>query len=464
MYAGIAPGAWSSGEGTAKRLIGKTEGCAAPGWERAQREKGEKLMLKKGREWYQKIMDSRFPAALFYIGLTLELLVVLVDKSSLQNPYESYLFRLTFLLFFGKMLLSRRSGREWAGVLALELITAVFYARTGANDALRIVTFVAACRGVSLKKAIKYSFWVTLAGCMTIIMLSVTGIYGAVSLTQAYGRGVSAYEVYEGANLVTQTRYTLGMGHPNALSCMFLMLTAMGVYAYFENLKWYAYLFLLFLNAGVFLLTDSKTSMLITGCFLLGCVVLKYCRPLREKKLVYLGSFLVFILCVGFSVDAAAHAQQVREAEWSAFYLGEQPENVHLKALVKLDGFLNGRIVSLTDTERSDGSMQTWSLWSEEENTKHYFDMGWVKLFYRYGVIQAVLYLLACTLLLWRFYQRKDAAGAAVFAALAVYTVMEAHLVSVYIGRNFLLIVIGCLLPAAELHTQTPDKPEGVQG
>ena len=84
MYAGITPAAWGGGEGTAKGLIGKMEGCAAPRWERAQQERGEKRMLKKGREWYQKIMDSRFPAALFYIGLTLELLVVLVDIQTVE--------------------------------------------------------------------------------------------------------------------------------------------------------------------------------------------------------------------------------------------------------------------------------------------------------------------------------------------------------------------------------------------
>lgn len=400
------------------------------------------------KQWYQRLADSVLPSVLFYLGLTAELLLVTADKSSLRNPYESYFFRLTFLLFLGKLLLTRRSLKQWVVVLMLEGAAFLFYRVTGANEVLRMVTFAAACKGISLKKSMKYSFFVTLAGCAVIVLLSVLGIYGEVCLTQEYGREISAYEIYEGAQPVEETRYTLGMGHPNALSCMFLMLTAMGIYVYFERLKWYAYLFLMFLNLGVFLLTDSKTSMLITMGLLAVCCVLHYCRPLREKKLLYAGGALVLAVCVGFSVAAAAYAGQVRDAEWNIFYLGKQPEQLPVKLLVRADGFLNGRIVSLTNTERADGTLSTWSFLSEPENIEHYFDMGWVKLFYRYGVLWALLYLAACVLLLRRFYERRDAAGLAVFAVLAVYTVVEAHLVSVYIGRNFLLLLMGILLPA----------------
>ena len=39
---------------------------------------------------------------LFYIGLVLELLIVIADKSAYINPCEGQLFRITFLLFLGK--------------------------------------------------------------------------------------------------------------------------------------------------------------------------------------------------------------------------------------------------------------------------------------------------------------------------------------------------------------------------
>ena len=72
--------------------------------------------------------------------------------------------------------------------------------------------------------------------------------------------------------------------------------------------------------------------------------------------------------------------------------------------------------------------------------------MGWVKLFYRYGVIPGLLYVAAMSMLLWRIYRHRDACGLLVFATLAVYTVIEAHLISVYLGRNFLLMIMGYYL------------------
>ena len=392
---------------------------------------------------YKKITESRLPWLLFYLGFTIELGMVIVDKSNYINPIEGYLFRITFLLFAGKVLLTQCNWKEWLVIVLLEAVGFVSYRITGKNDIIRIVTFVAACKNIPLKQMMRYAFWVTAAGCMGIILLSVTGIYGAMSLSQDFGRSVSVYEIYEGAVGMVETRYTLGMGHPNALSCMFLMVCVMGVYAYFEQLKWYGYLFLLFLNVGVFWLTDSKTSMLITAAFLVGACVMKYARRLRERNYVYLLGGLLFLLCVGFSVDAAAGAVNVRQAEWSRHYGQAYEESLNTRLLVAVDEKINGRIASLTNSEHNDGALESWRAFSSENNMTYYFDMGWVKLFYRYGVIPGILYVAVSLFLLWRLWKAKDACGLVVFVIMAVYTVLEAHLVSAYIGRNFLLLLIG---------------------
>lgn len=394
-------------------------------------------------EWYRKLRGGRLPWYLFYTGLTIELLIVIVDKSNFINPIEGRLFQVTFLLFFLKLLLTGYTKKEWCVLLILELLAVVSYRVTGANDLIRLITFVAACKNIPLRQMLKYSFYVTLAGCTVIILLSVTGIYGEISLTQAYGRESAETTRYIGVAEAQETRYTLGMGHPNALACMFLMLTAMGTYVYFEQMKWYIYLFLMLLNAGVYALAGSKTSMLITTAFLAGACVMTYCRFLRRNILAYVCGLLVFALCIGFSVDAAVCAQRVRDAQWNEFFVHDPCDNGHIVALARIDRHISGRIISLTDSEANDGMIQTWSLFSCPDNMEHYFDMGWVKLFYRYGIVPGIVYLLAQLAFLWQLYKRKDACGVVVFIVLTVYTVMEAHLISVYIGRNFLLMMMG---------------------
>lgn len=400
-------------------------------------------------EIYRSIKAGRLPRLLFYVGLTVELLIVLIDKSEYINPIEGQLFRITFLLFALKLVLTDYSIREWCVIVVLEAVAFVSYRITGANDLIRLVTFVAACRNIPFKQMLKYTFYVTLAGCVAIVLLSVTGIYGEISSTQVYGHaGREALDAarYGRAEAVLETRYTLGMGHPNALSCMFFMLVALGVYIWFDRMKWYGYLFVMLLNLGVYALTDSKTGLLITSLFLAGACVLTYSKLLREKEFVYICGFLVFALCIGFSVDAAICAQRVRELQWSDYFLGYHEDNKHIEILSQIDQFLTGRIISLTDSERNDGMIETWSIFSCPQNVKYYFDMGWVKLFYRYGIVPGSIYLMVCLLLLWRLYKYRDAGGLVLFTAFAVYTVIEAHLISVYLGRNYLLMMMGYYL------------------
>lgn len=407
------------------------------------------------KDIYRRLREeSPVPRLAFYIGLTIELLMVIIDKSNYINPIEGYLFRLTFLLFACKLLLTHYELREWALILVMEAVGFISYRVTGANDIIRVVTFVAACKGIPLKEALRYTFYVTLTGCLVIVALSVTGIYGDISLTQAFGHESAETTRYIGVEAAEETRYTLGMGHPNALSCMFFMLAALGVYVWFDRMKWYSYLFLMILNVGVYLLARSKTSMLITTAYLGGACLLTLVKGLRRKTILYVCGLLVFVLCIAFSVDAAVCAQRVRVAQWNEFFYWTPGDNEHIVLLGKIDRYINGRIVSLTDSDKNDGMIQTWSAFSCENNMNYYFDMGWVKVFYRYGVIPGILYVAANLLLLWRIWRRRDACGLALFVMFAVYTVVEAHLISVYIGRNYLLMMMGC---EAVLQEQSQD-------
>ncbi|MBD5505074.1 MAG: hypothetical protein HDR09_15425 [Lachnospiraceae bacterium] len=397
-------------------------------------------------ELYRRIKSGKFPWLLFYIGLTIELLIVIIDKSNYINPIEGRLFQITFLIFACKLLLTDYDKKQWCAIILLEAVAFVSYRVTGANDLIRIVTFVAACKDIPLRQMLKYTFQVTLLGCLIIIALSVTGIYGEISLTQAFGHESAETTRYIGQEAAEETRYTLGMGHPNALSCMFLMLVAMGVYVYFDRMKWYIYLFIMLLNVGIYMLTESKTGMLIATGFLVGACILSYCKILREKALIYVCGLLVLALCIGFSVDAAVCAQRVRDAQWNEFFYLNPRDNKHIVTLGRIDRHISGRIVSLTDSEKNDGMIHTWSAFSEPNNMKYYFDMGWVKLFYRYGIVPGAIYVIAQLALLWKLWKKKDACGLLLFTILAVYNVVEAHLISVYIGRNFLLMMMGYYL------------------
>lgn len=367
---------------------------------------------------------SKIAYSCFYLGVIIEVLMVLVDKSAYINPIEGRLFQLTFLLFFIKVCLTRYTPKEYVTIFLFCVLGAVSYFVTDRNEVIRLVMFVAACKNVDMKRCLKLVFYLTLSGCILIILLSVTGIYGAVSLTQDYGRGS------------VETRYTLGMGHPNALHCMVWALTTLLLYLYGEKMKIYHYVVVFLINVGFFLLTDSKTSLLVS----IFTIVLAYMAAGKKyfliSKLSAIIGIVTTVFSVGISVIIAGSAYRVYDYIWN---LDRRPFTMFL---VKLNDLLNGRIRILVGSTMFEGTMQTWRLFSRPENN-YYFDMGWVRLFYWYGILPACIFIAVMLLVMLYCYSKKHYMSIMLITSFAIYTVIEAHGISVYLARNYVFFLIG---------------------
>lgn len=362
----------------------------------------------------------------FYLAVIAEVLIVLVDKSAYTNPIEGRLFQITFLLFFIKTCLTKYSKKEYLTIALFLLLGAVSYFVTERNEIVRMVMFVAACKDIDMKKCLKMVFYMTLTGFVAIILLSIVGIGGAVSLTQDYGRGS------------VETRYTLGMGHPNALQCMVWALTVLGLYLYGEKLRWYSYLCLLAVNLFFFLLTDSKTGMLVALFSIFYAGIMRFVKSDKIKKYFSVAGLLATVGSIVLSVVAAASAHHVYNYDWS-IDRGQVPA-----FFKKLDLLLTGRMRTLTENDGWEGTIRTWSLFSEPDNI-YYFDMGWVRLFYWYGIIPACIGIAALLIVTIYCIRKKKYAEIVMITAFSVYTLIEAHAVSVYIARNYVLFLIGAL-------------------
>lgn len=375
--------------------------------------------MKTDRKQIEKIAYGSF-----YLGVIIEVLMVIIDKSALINPIEGRLFQLTFLLFLIKTCLTRYEKKEYAVIAAFLALGAISYFVTGRNDIVRIVMFLAACKNVDMQKCMKLVFYMTLTGCLIIMFLSFFGIGGGIALTQDYGRGS------------VETRYTFGMGHPNALQCMVWALTVLALYLYGEKWKWYGYVAALAVNTGFFFLTDSKTS-LAAAVFAVGFIwIICKCKGEKIIKLCGIGSILVTVGSIILSILVACKAHYVYEYDWGI----DKSKTAY--AYKVLDNILTGRMRSLCDNERWEGTISTWKLFAEPANN-YYFDMGWIRLFYWYGIIPGLI--VAAVILIWMIqcYRRKENMVLMIIVSIAVYTVFEAHMVSAYIGRNYLLFILG---------------------
>ena len=62
-------------------------------------------------------------------------------------------------------------------------------------------------------------------------------------------------------------------------------------------------------------------------------------------------------------------------------------------------------------------------------------------MFYWYGIVPAILYIVSTLLLIVNSMKKKKIETLIVVVSFSVYTIVEAHVISPYFGRNYLLML-----------------------
>lgn len=349
----------------------------------------------------------------FWIALLIETVIVMIDKSAYINPWEGKLFRLTFLLFCIKILSTKYSGKEWIVIAIVGILVSVSYLINDKDEVVRAAVFVISCKNIDVKKIMKLVLGVTFASSVLLFVLAAGGIFGAMTMTANFGRGP-----FPG---IVETRYCFGMGHPNAFQCMMYMMTVLCLYIYVDKMKWYHFVLLLLANVVTYHYTDSNTAILVTGATVLGAVMLKYIPKMKDMKWLYWASAAFVLILVIFS---AVGSHTGRETQF----------------MYNLDQILNGRFQYAHMIENA--RVENWTLFSDSANTE-YFDQGFIRLFYWYGIIPGIMYVLSNFYLIYASYQKKDYMLLIIVVGFSLFSMMEAHLVSIYILRNYLFILLG---------------------
>ncbi|MCR5177592.1 MAG: hypothetical protein K6C95_01260, partial [Lachnospiraceae bacterium] len=261
-------------------------------------------------------MDSnaveRIRYIVFYLMLGMELVVMMVEKSSAYAPYDSYLFRVCFVLALAAVVMSSYSLKQWILIAAVILLTFVHYRLTDSNDLLRYAMFIFACKDHEPGKVIKFCFFTSLAGFCMIALLSCAGILGEISMTADYGRSVGI-----------ETRYVFGFGHPNTLHGSFYSLLLMALFLWEERTRGYsedgvkkknnradiAFFVLCFLaNLLLFAVTRSRTAAIIGAVTVVCMGLLHYAdsSDQRVRRTVCAAGLISIAADIGFSVWSAA--------------------------------------------------------------------------------------------------------------------------------------------------------------
>ena len=349
----------------------------------------------------------------FWIALVIESVIVMIDKSAYINPWEGKLFRLTFVLFCIKVITTQYSKKEWIAIAIAGILVSISYLVNDKDEVVRAAVFVISCKNIDVKKILKVVLGITLAGSVILFVLAASGTFGAMTMTANFGRGP-----FPG---IVETRYCFGMGHPNAFQCMMYMMTVLCLYIYIERMKWYHFVLLFLINVITYHYTDSNTAMLVIGATIIGAAIMKYVPILKNLKWIYWLSAAFVLALVIFSAVGS--------------YTGRETQFMY-----DLDQVLNGRFQYAHAIENA--RVENWTLFSNRANTE-FFDQGFIRLFYWYGIIPGIMYVLANLYLIYQSYQKKDYMLLIIVVGFSLFSMMEAHLVSVYILRNYLFILLG---------------------
>ena len=369
----------------------------------------------------KKIVD-----VLFYVALTIELVLMIVEKSEITFSYESYVFRVTFLLTFLAVLVMKHDKKEWIAIALLLAFTGLCYYLSGKNDLLRLATFLMAARDIDLKKAMKYSFYVCAVGFLIIVVLACAGIMGDITLTYDYGRDAGL-----------ETRYVFGFGHPNTLFSSVYALFIMWIWIYGRKAGIIPYAAVSVATVFVSVIAKTRTGLAVVVVTIVVAALFRIFPKLGELKVMYILETLVSpIFCVVSAIVAAA------ASDYQYLGPGHTPGNLYWK----IDIALNFRMSNLYyETTDRGGTLSRWKLFAGH-GSESYFDMGWVRLFYWYGIIPTALIVIAIFAVIYICYKKKDIWTMVLIFSLSVYTIVEATFVTRYFGRDFFLLIAGVYL------------------
>lgn len=373
-------------------------------------------ILSAEKNWMKQIAEC-----IFFLGLTLELIYVLLYKSAYSIPSEGMLFRFTFVLFALKVMLSKYTKKEWIWLMLLGLIALVSYRYSGRNEMLRLVVMCAAMKDVEAKKVFRYALWFTAVGCLSLVFLAVCGIFGSVTLTTIYRK-------------TEETRYVLGLGHPNQLHGVFWAIVTFFMYCYYDKMKWLPLVIIQLANTGLFLLTDSKGGFLAVTVAVIGIAVMIYAKKLRDMKWIYITVIAGIVLLALMSLAVAYYGKLF-------FDYGGWKHAPYFRKINNFDQkFFTGRMFESYAHEAT--TIRDFKLFSKPDNVS-YMDMGFYKLFYWYGYIPGAIYVFVNCLLVWYSFKKKNYALLVFVTDWAMYNFLEAHEITEYLACNYLYFLFG---------------------
>lgn len=355
-------------------------------------------------------------AALFYIGMWIEMIWAAFYYATFQIPFASALVFIAMQCFAVRIVLTEHTKREWIWIGCLTALGIACELYTTRGAVLRLVLLLLASDGISVRKVMRHYLAVNAIACGLIILLAGLGIAGSWI---EYGAYRDTYEM--------QNRYVWGFNSPNTTHYVLIRLALVAMYLWWDKLRWWHIAGVLACNYALYRLTDSRTGYLVGLAACLLAVFFMYCRKLRDWKVwAYLA-----VLMIGAMAVFSLHFLR-----WD-FY---QYDKIHTCPgyVYQVNSMMVGRIhQALKYTQ----GVEISPFGTRQPNVR--CDMGYIKLFFQEGFLFYGIYLAALFRMLFWQRRNRDYAGYIIIVSVSIRMLMESSFVPFVFQNIIWLLFIG---------------------
>lgn len=355
-----------------------------------------------------------------FIGVScLELVMGILEMCNYELPLKRIILWGFFVVYLINLWGNDYTKAEMAAFVVTIILGILLYANTGINTGIKAPVYIMALKGIDRRKLLQCFLW-------TSVLVAIIIMIGALF----FGIGDVHFWVLTKTKGISKACFCLGFSNPNRLQLLIYSILSCFLLLYGRNSN---RIVLVSVGAAYFImayLTDCKTGMLI-GIFVLVAVIC-----VRKVKTAHLSDWIMALFIIGLVfmlIISFLAAAKVEKGFW----------------LEQINRFISGRMNQLeyyTNEEFYNlPYLDSWKLFSDRNN-KNSYDMGYIYIFYYYGIIMGAVYLIFVVNAVEKARRKKDSLGMVLIMGLCIYLFMETGYYSNYLTRDFLLMTSAVVL------------------
>lgn len=307
-----------------------------------------------------------------------------------------------------KLTFMKWTGKELVIAIYLNLLGILIWIFSGRYNILVTILVITSLKDIEIERALKICFWSITSFFAIHMILILLGILDS-ELSYSLDEGI-------------RKRYGLGYLHPNPAHSVVVVIIFLGLLAYKEKLKTCHYILLALFNFIIYYFTDSRTGMLLALLGIIGAYILYLARKLRLNKyvdVVMRNKVIKFFISNTFIIMTAF--------SFIGCFLYSK------YGILGNIGTVSARFMTASRVIENDSI----TLFGQRDITT---DLGYIYIFYRYGVVLWGVWLAAYSMLLRKVIQNKLYVECVLILCFAMYSMIENFTGSILINVTLIFM------------------------